>query len=96
MEIILAAFDTVNVKKTHIKPHRRIERSVLIHAKPAKLVIKGVVILLGCKITVAFTPVGNCFADPVNKLFYRMLSLACLNITVEILAGDNLGGQLAP
>jgi hypothetical protein len=93
---VFAARDAVGIEKAYVEPDRGIERANLVDAKPDKLVIEDFRVGVGCEVAVALASVRNRPADAVDELFDGVFSLACRNVTVEVLAGDDLGCQLAP
>src|SRR5262245_35929572 len=56
---------TVLVIESHVEPHGRIERAILIEAKPRQLIVKNLALLLA-EVTVADAPVRNRSADSVD------------------------------
>ena len=85
-----------------VEPDRRVERAVLIHAKPGQLVVKS----LGCfrvrEIAVGDSPVGDRSRDAMHQLPHGRFPAALVRIravrdvAVEIFRDRDLGRERAP
>ena len=96
MVIVLAAGDAVDVKKAYVEPDGGIKGTALVDAEPGELAVEGFGVLFGGEVAVFSAAVGDCPADSVDELLYGILPSAGLDVTVEVFAGYNLGGELAP
>src|SRR5450756_1718962 len=95
--VALAGFfaDTVLVIEADVEPYRRIERAVLVQAKPGQLLVKDFTICLA-EITVRNTPVRNCPGNAVDKLAHGSFALGGILFAVKIFRYDNFGRQYGP
>ena len=95
--------DPVTVIQPDVEPDRRIERAVLVHAQGRQLIVEPLAILDGGEVAIGSPPVGNRPRHAVDELANRVLALplqgtavAAGHVAVEVLAGDHVGGELAP
>ena len=87
--------DAVLVIETDVEPDRRIERAVLVHAKPGQFVVKNFALGLG-EITILDAPIGNRAADAVDELTHRGFALGRVLLAVKIFGNDDFGRQHRP
>ena len=66
------------------------------NAEPGEVTVEVFAVLWRLEVAVGNAPVGNRAGHPVNQLLDRVLALGCVDFTVEVLADDNIGRQLAP
>src|SRR5262249_16763503 len=94
--ITLGADDAVDVEQADVEPNGRIERPVLMQAKPGQLAIELFGVLVAGKIAVGLTPVGDRARDAMNKLPHAPLALRRAVLAIKILANDDVGRELCP
>ena len=95
--------DAVAVEEPDVEPDRRVERAVLVQAEGRQLVVEPLGVLGGGEVAVVAAPVGDRPGHPVDELADRVLPLALRgtavaagHVAVEVLADDDVGGELAP
>ena len=93
----------VAMKEPHVEPDRRVERPVLVQAQGRQLVVEPLGVLGGREVAVVAAPVGDRPGHAVDELADRVLPLALRrgavaagHVAVEVLAGHDVGGELAP
>ena len=64
--------------------------------EPSQIAVKGFGIPASGEVTVLEAPVGNGTADTVNDLPHALFPLGSIRFAEEILAGNNIDGELAP
>ena len=86
----------VLVIEPDVEPDRRVERTMLVDAEPGKVAVEVLAVLLGLEIAVGGAPVGDRAGDAMHELLDGVLPLGSVDLAVEVLANDHVGGQLAP
>ncbi len=86
----------VLVVEADVEPDRRVEGTVLVHAEPGEIAVEVFAVLLRFKVAVLDAPVGDRAGDAVHELLDRVLPFGRVDLAVEVLAHDNVRGQLAP
>jgi hypothetical protein len=92
----------VLVMQTDVEPDRRIERAMLVHAKPGQLVVENFRLLRIGKITIRDPPVRDRPRDAVHQLLHRTFAPAFARISpiryvaIKIFRDRDLGRQSAP
>ena len=88
--------------QTDIEPNRRVERAMLIHAKPGQLIVKNFRRLFVRKITIRDSPIGDRPRDAMHQLPHRSFAAAFVRIravgdvAVKIFRDRNLRRERAP
>ena len=72
--------DAVLVIQTDVEPDRRIERAMLVQAKPGELVVKNFRCLRVRKISIGNSPIGNRSRHPMDQLPDRTLAAGFVRI----------------
>ncbi len=96
MIVVFAAGDAVDIVEAHVEPDGGVERAVLVDTEPRQFAVKGLGVGLGGEVAVLAAAVGNGAADAMDELLEGVLPLSRFDVAVEVFAGDDLGGQLAP
>ena len=81
--------------KADVEPDRRIERAVLVEAKPSQFIVEDFAVG-GVEIAVGDAPIGDGAADAVDQLAHRGFALGRMLFAVKILRHDDFGGQHGP
>ena len=83
--------------QANVKPNGRIEGAVLVQAQPAQVTIESFAIFRSVKVTVCDAPIRYRASNTMDQLPNRSLALVDVRwITVEVLADNYVGRQLAP
>ena len=96
MPVALRALDAVLVIQADVEPDRRVERPVLVQAEPGQLAVEPLAVFGAGEVAVVNAPIGNRAADAMDQLPHAVFALRRANFAVEVLAHDDVGGQLAP
>ena len=94
--VALVAPHAVLVVQADVEPHRRVKRPVLVQAEPREVAIETLAIGGRSEIAVFEAPVGDRTGDAVYQLADAILTLRRADLAVEVLAANDVGGQLAP
>ena len=70
--------------------------AVLMQAEPGQLAVEPLAVLRRGEVAVLDAPVGDRAGDAVDQLPDAVLALGRADFAVEVLADDDVGGQLAP
>ena len=65
-------------------------------AEPGQVAIEVLAVFGGGEVAVVLAPIGDRAADAMNELADAVLALGRVDLAVEILADDDVRGQLAP
>src|SRR5262249_47277393 len=94
--VVGRSLDAVAVVQADVEPDGRVERAVLVQAEGGELVVEAVGVFLAGEVAVLAAPVADGAGDAVDELADAGLALGSVQLAVEILAGDDVGGELAP
>ena len=90
------ALDTILVEQAHVEPDRGVEGPVLVDAEPGQVAVEILAILTGLEVTVGNAPIGDRAGHAMDQLPDRVLPLRSVDLAVEVLAHDDVCGQLTP
>ena len=96
MEVVLSSVHAIDIEQANVKPDRRIKCPVLVHTQPGQFVIKILGVFVAGEVAISLAAVGYCSADAVNELLDGVFTFAGFVVAIEVLAGNDLCGQLAP
>src|SRR4029078_4073602 len=94
--VALSASDAVLVVEADVEPHGRVEGAVLMEAEPGEIAVEAFAVFGGGEVAVFHAPVGNRAGDAVDELADAVFALGGAVFAVEVLAADDVGGELRP
>ena len=81
---------------THVEPHRRVERHLLVQQQMRQLSIESRRVCRARKISTRHTPVPNRLRHPSNQRPNSRLPLRSPNLPMQVLRGNNIGRRHGP
>ena len=87
--------DAILVIEADIEPHGRVERAVLVDAKPRQFLVKHLAVSLA-EVTVLDAPIGNGAADTMDELAHGGFALGGALLAVKVFRHHHLVGQDRP
>ena len=79
-----------------VEPDRRVERHLLVDDQVGQLRLEGLEVLVGREVVLGLRPGGDRVDDAVDQLADAGLALRRAEVAAEVLADDDVGGELAP
>ena len=79
-----------------VEPDRRVEAHLLVDEQVGQLGLEGREVLVGREVALRLGPGGDRVDDAVDELLDAVLALRRADVAAEVLADDDVGGELAP
>ena len=79
-----------------VEPDRRVERHLLVDDQVGQLRLEGLEVLVRREVVLGLRPGGDRVDDAVDQLADGGLALRRAEVAAEVLADDDVGGELAP
>ena len=79
-----------------VEPDGRVEAHLLVDQEMGQLGVEGGQVLVRGEVVLRLGPGGDRVGDPVDELLDAGLALRRADVAAEVLADDDVGGQLAP
>ena len=79
-----------------VEPDRRVERQLLVDDQVGQLGLEGAQVLFRGEVVLVLRPAGDGVDYAVDQLTDAGLALGRAQVAAEVLADDDVGGELAP
>ena len=79
-----------------VEPDRRVEAHLLVEEQVGQLGLEGAEVLVRGEVVLRLRPGGDGVDDAVDQLADAGLALGRAQVAAEVLADDDVGGELAP